>query len=285
MPDQSATTNLGAMTSGGTPSDDAPNITMPTQAPPNLGPPQVATAVPAQGGSRLAAIVGAVAHVASTALQGVPNQGRPSFTTGLGQGARAEAAVEAQQQAVKFKTFDDQVRLAQLHAQDIKLQNDTQAQKDAHTKADLDNRALANSLGIDYDQLVSHGPTVMDHLASQTSANGAASVPPGTHLSGDGESINIPKDTQPTRDGQKRMYEILAPALGLSPLPSGAQFVPPQNMNALTNMLHGFNRDGSTPKHDDLPGLIGAAQAQRDLIAKMNASPDQLTALITGLGF
>jgi len=80
------------------------------------------------------------------------------------------------------------------------------------------------------------------------------------------------------------MYEILAPALGLSPLPPGAQFVPPKSMNELTNMLHGYKRDGSTPNHDDLPGLIGASQAQRDLIAKMNASPDQLTALDNRIG-
>src|SRR6266478_1159705 len=232
-----------------------------------------------QGGSG-----GVVPDDSTAPSQTGPNQGRPSFVTGLGEGARAEQAVEAQQQAIKFKSFEDQVRLSQLHSQDQKLQLDSQAQKDAHVKADLDNRALANSLGVDYEQLTSHGPTVMDHLASQTSTNGAASVPPGTHLSGDGESINIPKDTQATRDGQKRMYEILAPALGLSPLPPGAQFVPPKSMNELTNMLHGYKRDGSTPNHDDLPGLIGAAQAQRDLIAKMKASPDQLTALDNRIG-
>ena len=45
---------------------------------------------PAQGGSRLARIVQAVANVASTALSGIPDQGRPSFVTGLGEGARAE---------------------------------------------------------------------------------------------------------------------------------------------------------------------------------------------------
>jgi len=255
-----------------------------TQAQP--APPQQPAAPPAQPQptSRLQAILGAVAKTVTTGLAGIPNQGRPSFVTGLGEGARAEQAAEATQQAIKFKSFEDQVRLSQLHSQDQKLQLDTEAQRDAHTKADLDNRALANSLGVDYDQLTSHGPTVMDHLASQTSTNGAASVPPGTHLSGDGESINIPKDTQATRDGQKRMYEILAPALGLSPLPPGAQFVPPKSMNELTNMLHGYKRDGSTPNHDDLPGLIGAAQAQRDLIAKMKASPDQLTALDNRIG-
>src|SRR6185312_16712415 len=99
--------------------------------------------------SRLQAIISAVAKVGETALSGIPDKGRPSFVTGLGAGARAE-------QAIRFKTFDDQVRLAQLHNQDQKMQQDTQEQQDAHIKADLDNRALANSLGIDYDTLPSH---------------------------------------------------------------------------------------------------------------------------------
>jgi len=239
---------------------------------------------PAQGGSRLARIIQAVAGVASTALAGIPNQGRPSFVTGLGEGARAEKENIANQQAIKFKTFDDQVRLASLHNQDLKLQNDTQEQQDAHTKAELDNRSLANSLGIDYDTLPSHGPTVMDHLTAQTAANGAASVPAGTHLSGDGNTINLPQDTQQTRDGQKQMYNILAPALGLPTLPQGAQFVPPKNMNMLTNKIHGFTIAGETPKHEELPGMIGAAQAQRDTLAENNATPQQLKALDNMIG-
>jgi hypothetical protein len=168
-----------------------------------------------QSGSRLGAIVQAIANVTSTALQGVPDTGRPGFVQGLGQGARAAQAAKSYQQAIKFRDMDTQIRVAQLHNQDLKLQNDTQEQRDAHVKAELDNRALANSLGIDYDTLPSNGQAVMDHLTAQTAANGSASVPPGTHLSGDGDTINIPKDTQATRDGQKQMYSMLAPALGL----------------------------------------------------------------------
>ena len=115
---------------------------------------------------------------------------------------------------------------------------------------------LANSLGIKYDTIASDGNAVMDHLTSQTAASGSASVPPGTHLSGDGESINIPQNDQATQDGQKQMYSMLAPALGLSPLPPGAQFVPPQNMNMLTNKIHGFTIAGEAPKHDDLTGML-----------------------------
>src|SRR5689334_9676974 len=53
--------------------------------------------------SRLGAILGAVARTVSTGLAGVPDKGRPSFVTGLGQGARAEQAAEATQQAIKFR--------------------------------------------------------------------------------------------------------------------------------------------------------------------------------------
>lgn len=230
-------------------------------------------------GSRLGAIVQAVAKVASTALAGVPDRGRPSFLTGLGEGARSAQAVQANQQAIKFRNFDDQVRLAQLHNQDLKLQNDTQEQQDAHKKAELDNRALANSLGIDYDTIPSDGKTVMDHLTAQTAMNGAASVPAGTHLSGDGETINIPKDTQNTRDGQKQMYGMLGSALGLPSLPQGAQFVPDKNINMLTNKLHGFDLNGNPIKHDDLPSVIATEKTQRDQLAKNGASPQQLQAV------
>lgn len=66
-------------------------------------------------------------------------------------------------------------------------------------KAELDNRALANRLGINYDAIASDGEAVMDHLTAQTAATGSASVPPGTHLSGDGNSVNIPKESADAR--------------------------------------------------------------------------------------
>src|SRR5438445_7006802 len=68
-----------------------------TQAAPAPAAPQQPT-TPAQGGSRLAAIVSAVAKTVSTGLSGIPDKGRPSFVTGLGEGARAEQAAVAQQQ-------------------------------------------------------------------------------------------------------------------------------------------------------------------------------------------
>lgn len=229
-PDQSQTGSaLANAVSNPTPSQPAQQAT-PTPSPDQGGPvpaPSSASGTgPANGPSRLNTVLARIAGTVSTGLAGIPDKGRPSFISGLGEGARAENAAQAQAQAIKFKSFDDQVRMAELHNQDLKMQNDTQAQTDAHTKADLDNRALANSLGIDYDTIANHGQAVIDHLTAQTTANGAAAVPPGTHLSGDGKTVNIPQDTQATRDGQKAMYNQLAPALGLPSLPQGAQFVP-----------------------------------------------------------
>ncbi len=240
-----------------------------------------APAPAAQPQSRLSAILSAVAKVGETALSGIPDRGRPSFVTGLGQGARAEQAEQQRQQAIKFKTFDDQVRLAELHNQDLKLQNDTQAQQDAHTEAELHMRSLANDLGVDYDTIANHGPAVMDHLAAQTAATGSASVPPGTHVSADGSNIYVPKDpdSEKTQAGQKQLYGTLAPALGLPSLPASAQFVPPKLMNMLTNKVNGFGIDGKPISHQDLPGLIGAEQAQRDNLAQNGGTPAQLKTL------
>lgn len=244
-------------------------------------PPATSTPAPQPAWKRA---IGTAARVVSTGLAGIPAGGRPSFLGGLGQGARAEQQEQAQQQAIKFKSFDDQVRMAELHNQDLKMQNDTQEQQDAHTKADLEFRQYAEDHGVDYDTIANHGGAVMDHLTAQTQANGAASVPAGTYLSGDGKSINIPQDTQKTRDGQKAMYSDLAPALGLPGLPEGASFVPPKLMNMLTNKVHGFTINGEPIKHDDLPGVIAAEQTQRDTMAKSGASDTQLTAMDNRLG-
>src|SRR5216683_7116052 len=285
-------------------SNTAPDVSIPQAAPPSVLGQSFAQPMPtlsanspeeqqaaADGaapapGSRLLAILGAISRVGTTALSGIPDKGRSTFVTGLGQGARAGIAANEQQQAIRFKSFDDQIRLAELHHQDQKMQLDTQAQTDAHTKAELDMRAFANDQGFDYDTIANHGPAVMDHLTAQTAGNGAASVPPGTHVSADGNNIYMPKDpdSDKTRDGQKQMYNALAPALGLHTLPQGASFVPPKLMNMLTNKINGFTLDGKPPMHEELPGMIGAAQAQRDSMAKNGGSPAQLKTLDNMIG-
>ena len=70
--------------------------------------------------------LGKVAQVVSTGMSGIPDKGRPSFISGLGEGARSEKQAEATAQAIKFQDFDTQVRLANLHHQDQELQLRTQ---------------------------------------------------------------------------------------------------------------------------------------------------------------
>lgn len=102
--------------SGGIVSAAAP--TAPVQTPTTPSQQQTQPA-PTNSPSRLSRIISAVANVADTALAGIPNKGRSTFVTGLGEGARAEQANVANQQAIKFKTFDDSVRAAQLHNQQV----------------------------------------------------------------------------------------------------------------------------------------------------------------------
>jgi hypothetical protein len=102
-----------AMTEGTQPS--TPQVTATNEG---AAPSQAAPAAPAPS-SRLGAILQSVAKVASVGMQGIPDKGRPSFATGLGEGARARKC------RLQVQIFDDQVRLAQLHNQDLKMQQDT----------------------------------------------------------------------------------------------------------------------------------------------------------------
>lgn len=228
--------------------------------------------------SRLGAILSAVAKTVSTGLSGIPDKGRPSVITGLGEGARAEQASEANQQAIKFKSFDDQVRLASLHNQDLALANQTQEQQDAHETHMKTMHAADGDWGIQYDTIANHGDAAMDHLRTQTTTNGAAVVPPGTHINGD--SILIPRDTPETRAGQLQQFKALAPALGINvQVPEGATKIDPKAYTAFYNKLQGFDAAGSVYTADQLPAQIATNQAQRDSLAKQGAPKVQLDAL------
>lgn len=237
------------------------------------------------GKSRLQTVLAAVANTVTTGLSGIPDRGRPSFVTGLGQGARAAQAAQATQQAIKFRDFDSQVRIANLHHQDQELALQTQAQTDAHQKAQDAQHEWNLDHGIDDTIIPNTGTAVMDHLTAQTAGNGAASVPAGTHLSADGTSIHVPTDTQKTRDGQLQQYKTFATVFGLPSLPENAAFVPPRLLDALTHTMQGYALDGTPLNHDVLPQKIAALQSQRDQLAKKNqATPDQLTALDNTIG-
>jgi hypothetical protein len=270
-----------AMTEGTQPEAPAPQVTAMTEG---TQPDTPSQATPVSGGSRLSRIVQAVAQVADTALASVPDKGRPSFVTGLGEGARSEQAAQATQQNIKFKTFDDSLRVAALHNQDKELALRTQEQQDAHQKQQDFQNDYNDAHGIKETTIPNHGDSVVDHLTAQTTANGAATVPPGTQLSADGSTIKMPVDSEDTDKGMLEKYNEFAPAYGLPSLPRGAQFVPPKYVDYLNHSMQGYGLDGNPINHDDLEGKIAALQSQRDSLAKSNATPDQLTALDNTLG-
>jgi len=224
------------------------------------------------GTSRLKSILAAVASVGSTAMAGIPDKGRSTVFTGLGEGARAEQAAQANQQAIKFKSFDDQVRAAQLHNQDLELQNHTQEQSDAHQKAQDFQHDWDEDHGLQYDELPNSGQAVMDHLTAQTQGNGAASIPPGTHLSADGKTILIPKQSDDTQAAQLQKYNTFREAYNLPALPQGATFVPNKNLDMLQNRIEGHSISGDVYNHETLPVAIADLQATRDSLAKKSGT-------------
>jgi hypothetical protein len=237
------------------------------------------------GGSRLQAVLKAVANVVPTALAGVPAGGRPSFAGGLGQGARAEQAAQATAQDIKFKDFDNQVRAANLHNQDLELQLRTQDQQDAHQKAQDLQQDWDADHGIQYNPHPNDGDAVMQTWKAQNTTDGAATVAPGTHLSADGKSINVPSNSPETQQGLMEKYKTLQGVLpGLPALPNGATFVPPKNLDIMTHLLGGYDISGSPINHDQLPAYLAAMQSQRDALAKKGATPYQLGTIDSTIG-
>jgi hypothetical protein len=231
---------------------------------------------PSGGGSRLGAILGAVAKTVSTSMSGISAGGRPSFAGGLGQGSRAAQQAQAVAQDIKFKTFDDSVRAANLHNQDLELQMRTQEQQDAHQKSQDFQSDWDDDHGISYDPHPNDGQAVIDTLKGQTQATGAATIPAGTHLSADGKSINQPTNDDSTAAGLLAKYKQLQGPMSLPALPQNAQIVPQKMLDIMTHKLSGFKADGSPWGHDDLPQQISALQSQRDAVAKNGANPYQL---------
>jgi hypothetical protein len=231
---------------------------------------------PANGPSRLNTVLARIVGAVSTGLAGVPAGKRPSFIGGLGEGARAEDAAQATQNDIKFKDFDTQVRLANLHHQDQELQLRTQEQQDAHQKQQDFQSDWDEDHGISYDPHPNDGQAVMDTLQGQTQATGAATIPAGTHLAADGKTVNVPDNSQETAAGLMAKYKQLQGPLSLPALPQNAQFVPQKMIDIMTHKLGGYKADGTPWNHDDLPQQISSMQSQRDALAKNNASPYQL---------
>ena len=224
--------------------------------------------------------LGTVARTVSTALAGVPSGGRPSFLGGLGQGARSEQAAQAQQQDIKFKDFESQYRAAQLHNDDLRLQNQTDEQQNANQKEWMQRHDWLSDHGYDDFTVPNHGPAVINHMTAETSANGAIAVTPGTAVNPDGNTIHVPTNTQATRDAQKQLYDTFAPIYGLGGRDPNADFVPGKQIDILQHLMQGKTPNGDPIKHDDLPGMIASYQAQRTALnGKATEAPVSYTHL------
>jgi hypothetical protein len=224
----------------------------------------------------------------STALSGIPAGARPSFAGGLGQGARAEQQAQANEQAVKFASFQDQVRAVNLHAQDLQKQAADDAQQQAQQAAeDFQNEELGKKGG-SIDTHPNNGTAVMQTLASQTAANGAASITPGTHISADGENINVPANNPETLSAQVSNYKALEGKLpGLPGLPAfdpssvksmkdvtDARAALGQHIDIMQHILQGYDPSGRPLTHQELNDLIPAYQAQIDSLSKNGGATD-----------
>jgi hypothetical protein len=223
--------------------------------------------------------LGKVASVVSTGLSGIPAGGRPSFMGGLGQGARAENAAQAAQQEIKFRSFDDQVRAANLHNQDLQMQQQNDDQQAARQAAVNFQTEAIGKQGGTVDTHPNDGTSVTQTLQAQTAANGSATITPGTHISPNGKDINVPSNDPQTMAAQLKNYKDM---VGIMPgLPSTPNIPDPSTvksmsdvMNARANMgkafdifthlTNGHNVDGSVYTHQQLNNLIPAYQAQID---------------------
>src|ERR1700676_2169528 len=150
---------------------------------------------PAPPPSRLGAILGAVARTVSTGLAGIPDKGRPSFVTGLGEGARSAQAANATEQALKFANFDSSVKAAELHNQDLHQQNADQEASDAHEDHLINVKKYEpdNDWGLDGDTIANHGQAAITHAQNQTAANGAVTISPMARVNDD--TVSLPHDT------------------------------------------------------------------------------------------
>ena len=153
------------------------------------------------------------------------------------------------------------MRATELHNDDLRLQNQTDQQQNANQKEWMERHDWLSDHGYDDFTVPNHGPAVINHLAAETSANGAVSVTPGTGVNPDGNTIHVPTNTQDTRDAQKQMFDTFGPIYGISRDPN-QDFVPGKQIDILQHMMQGKNPDGTPINHDNLPGMIASYQTQ-----------------------
>jgi hypothetical protein len=218
----------------------------------------VAGVSPTQPTSRLQAILGAVASVATTGLAGVPDRGRPSFVTGLGQGARAEQAAQATQQAIKFKSFDDQIRASQLHNVDVRMQwADEDHQAAVHANADAQAKWMTDSTGMTYTFVPNDdgGKAALEYIGVHMTQNGHVSIPSvviagpkGWYIPNKGSAEQAQANTQD--------YNSRASFYGLPSTPKGG-VVTDRTYDVLRNLSNGFNGAGEPIHASEIQGRVG----------------------------
>jgi hypothetical protein len=212
--------------------------------------------------------------VGSTALAGIPDKGRPGFISGLGEGARSEQAAQANQQAIKYKDFETQERVAQLHNDDLRIQNQTQAQQDAHIAAENTQRDYDDDHNIQFNPHPSDGGAVIQTLQARTQADPAgASIAPGSYHSADGNTIMEPDGSDSTNAGLTQKYKDLQSALGLPALQPGSQYVSGKNLDIMGKVLKGSDMSGKPLSKDMLQGYLSGRDSQRAELVEASTSP------------
>src|ERR1700688_3766584 len=231
--------------------------------------------------SRLMQILSAVAKVGSTAAAGIPAGNRPSFLGGVGQGARAENAAQATQQQLKFQNFQDQVRLAQMHNEDIRMQNaEDDHQAAVQTNADAQADRMTKTTGMTYTFVPNSdgGKEVWDHFGVQMAQNGSVSVPAGTIAGPKGWYVPNKSSVEQAQANTKD-WNSRAQFYGFTPLPAG-QTVAPAAYDQLRQASNGLDNQGHTMHADDLQARV---DNMTEALAKYKEQPNADTNTITAV--
>jgi hypothetical protein len=239
---------------------------------------------PSGVGGRLSSVLGAIARIAlpavSSGLEGASrgvggkDGSRGSFGQGLSGGANAEADAQAQQSAIRFKSFDDSVRAAQLHNDDLRIQNMTQAQQDAHQAAEDTQRDYDDDHNIEYNPHPSDGDAVINTLTARSAADPAgASIAGGTYHSANGTTILEPSQSSTTQEGLTAKYNELHGILNLPALQPGSQYVSGKNLDLMQKALNGSDPGGKPLSKDALTGLLSTRDTQRQALVDAKATP------------
>jgi len=215
--------------------------------------------------SNLGNVVGKVLSTINTGLAGVQSRGRPSVFNGMVQGAQAVQQADANQQALKFKDFDTQVRLAQLNHQEKVWQNEDQDRID---QLDQSAKTQVASMGDKYGQTYDfvpnddNGQAALTHMGMKQLQDGSVSLPEGVIAAPHGWYIPN-KSSQEQSKANTQHFNDQSQFFGVPG--TGGQPVNPKAYFAFNNqLLHGQNPDGSFMHSDQIKSLITTAQQRLD---------------------